>query len=181
MPENIIPKQYEWVAKEGAPKMIVEALKLYGTSEDLSKKSNPTILEWAKEVGGDVDDIYNSDAIPWCGLFMAVVAKRAGKQLPDKPLWALNWANFGNPIAIPEFGDVLTFKRSQGGHVALYIGEDAAAYHVLGGNQADKVCFTRIGKERLYKARRPIYSTAQPSNVRRIYLSQIGAISLNEK
>lgn len=36
-----------------------------------------------------------------------------------------------------------------GGDVALYVGEDAGAYHCLGGNQSDKVCITRIAKSRL--------------------------------
>jgi uncharacterized protein (TIGR02594 family) len=173
-----LPTQYAWLAKEPGPKMILEALKLFGTVEGAGAKDNPTILAWAKEVG--LSDTYSHDSIPWCGLFMAVVAKRAGKQAVDSPLWALSWANFGEPPeGGPMLGDVLTFKRDGGGHVALYVGEDAGFYHVLGGNQSDKVCITRIARSRLHKARRPIYKV-QPANVRKVELAASGKISSNE-
>lgn len=170
--------QYVWLLNEPGPKMLLEALKLYGTVEGAGAKDNPTILGWAKEVG--LSQTYSRDSIPWCGLFMAVVAKRAGKDVVKNPLWALSWAEFGKPVTDgAKLGDVLTFKRNGGGHVALYIGEDGSTYHCLGGNQSDKVCITRIAKSRLYKARRPAYSV-QPTNVRKIKLAANGQISSNE-
>lgn len=173
-----LPAQYAWLANEPGPKMILEALKLFGTVEGAGARDNPTILAWAKEVG--LADTYSRDSIPWCGLFMAVVAKRAGKEVVKSPLWALSWANFGEPPeGGPMLGDVLTFKRDGGGHVALYVGEDASFYHVMGGNQSDKVCITRIARSRLHKARRPIYKV-QPANVRKIALAASGKISSNE-
>jgi uncharacterized protein (TIGR02594 family) len=154
--------------------MIVEALKLFGTMEKPGAANNPTIVAWAKEVGGEVADVYKADSIPWCGLFMAVVAKRAGKELPKHPLWALSWSAFGAKAPAPALGDVLVFT-----HVGLYVGEDASAFHVLGGNQSDRVCITRIAKARLYAARRPLYRV-EPANVRPIHLEATGALSLNE-
>jgi hypothetical protein len=56
---------------------------------------------------------------------------------------------------------------------------DASAFHVLGGNQSDSVCITRIAKARLYAARRPLYRV-EPANVRPIRLEATGALSLNE-
>jgi hypothetical protein len=41
------------------------------------------------------------------------------------------------------------FTRSGGGHVGLYVGEDATHYHVLGGNQANLVSIMRLAKGRL--------------------------------
>lgn len=113
---------------------------------------------------------------------MAVVAKRAGKDVPANPLWALNWQNFGMPMphAGALLGDVLTFVRNGGGHVALYVGEDGEAFHVLGGNQRDQVCFTRIDKARLHSVSRPHYNN-QPANVRKIVLKANGALSGNEQ
>jgi uncharacterized protein (TIGR02594 family) len=138
-----LPAQYQWLAREPGPKMIVEALKLFGTIEGAGAKDNPIILAWASEVG--LAKTYSHDSIPWCGLFIAVVAKRAGKEIADSPLWALSWADFGKPApGGPMLGDILTFKRNGGGHVALYVGEDPNAFHCLGGNQSDKVCVTRI-------------------------------------
>lgn len=172
-----LPAQYAWLSAEDGPKMLVEALKLFGTLEMPGTKDSPTILAWASEIG--LAKTYSHDSIPWCGLFMGVVARRAGKDIPGSPLWALSWADFGKPATKPMLGDVLTFKRNGGGHVALYVGEDGSAFHCLGGNQSDKVCFTRIAKSRLYKARRPLYNV-QPANVRKVTLASNGKLSTNE-
>ena len=175
----MLPSRYGWLAREPGPKMIVEALKLFGTLEAPGAKNNPAIVAWAKEVGGEVEDIYKADSIPWCGLFMAVIAKRAGKEPPAHPLWALSWSAFGAKAEVPALGDVLVFARNGGGHVALYVGEDRDAFHCLGGNQSDRVCVTRIAKSRLYAARRPLYRV-RPANVRPIHLEATGTLSLNE-
>ena len=186
-----LPKQYEWLTREPGPKMLLEGLKTFGTLEAPGKANNPTILGWAKECG--IENVYTNDAIPWCGLWLLVIAKRAGKWLSTEfdgktvpkppvksPLWALSWADFGKLTDQPMLGDVLTFKRQGGGHVGLYVGEDAAAFHVLGGNQSDKVCITRIARPRFYRARRPLYNV-QPSNVRRVILNATGVLSKNEQ
>ena len=89
-----LPKMYEWLNQEAAPKMIVEALKLYGTKEVVGKQHNPEIMQWANETG--LQAIYTADEIPWCGLVMAVICKSAEKPIPVSPLWALNWANWAN-------------------------------------------------------------------------------------
>jgi uncharacterized protein (TIGR02594 family) len=175
----MLAKRYAWLAREPGPRMLVEALKLYGTFENPGTANNSTIIEWAREVGGEVEDVYKADNIPWCGLFMAVVAKRAGKEPPRQPLWALSWSAFGTKADAPALDDVLVFTRKGGGHVALYVGEDASAFHCLGGNQSDRVCITRVAKARLYAARRPLYRI-QPANVRPIQLEPTGALSLNE-
>lgn len=177
-------KNYEWLSKEGAPKMLVEALKLYGTKEIIGKANNPLILDWAIEVGGSVAKEYKADSIPWCGLAMAVVAKRAQKEIPENPLWALNWQKFGEKADKPSLGDILVFKRKTAtgtaGHVGIYIGEDSACYHVLGGNQSDAFNITRIPKERLVAARRPLFKIGPPSNIRPIQLKKTGPISKSE-
>jgi hypothetical protein len=76
-------------------------------------------------------------------------------------------------------GDILTFKRNAGGHVGFYVGEDATAYHVLGGNQSNQVSVSRIAKSRLYQARRPEYKS-QPLNIRKVQLGSTGELSTNE-
>lgn len=180
-----LPKQYEWILQEKGPNMILEALKEFGTLEVAGNANNQKIINWAKEIGGSVENVYKADSIPWCGLFMAVIAQRAKKDVPKDPLWALNWGNFGHHVDEPGLGDTLVFirKTSTGataGHVALYVGEDTTAYHCLGGNQADSVSFTRMAKSRLYTIRRPNYNN-QPQQVRRIILSSTGKISTNEQ
>lgn len=171
-----LPEQYAWLAKEPGPKMLIEGLKIYGVHELAGNNDCATILSWAKELG---ISWYEHDSTPWCGLAMGIIAKRAGKSVPKALLAALSWANFGIEAHEAMLGDVLVFKRTGGGHVTLYAGEDADAYHCLGGNQDDQVDIARISKSRIYAIRRPIY-TEQPANVRKIILSSTGALSLNE-
>jgi uncharacterized protein (TIGR02594 family) len=138
-----------------------------------------TIMAWAAELG--LAQVYTADAVPWCGLFMALVAKRAGKAPPAGPLWALNWSNWGAPAGQPCLGDVLVFVRDGGGHVALYAGEDRQGYyHTLGGNQGDKVCLTRIPKARLHAARIPPFQVQMPESRVPIILNSAGQISEGE-
>lgn len=179
-----IPNKYKWILKEDGPKMISEALKEFGTLEAEANANNPKIMAWAKEIGGDVEDIFKADSVPWCGLFMAIVAKRAGKTIPTDSLWALNWGTFGKKTETAMFGDVLVFTRitkegKRAGHVGLYVGESDTTHHVLGGNQDNKVCFKEIKKSRLYTVRRPKYNN-QPANVRKIVIDSAGNISDNE-
>lgn len=172
-----IPNNFAWLAKEPGPRMLLEALKLYGVAEVAGAKDNPVILGWAKELG--LQKTYSHDSIPWCGLFMALVAHRAGNPVVDSPLWALSWADFGVPAPKPMLGDILTFKRNGGGHVTQYVAEDPIAYYCLGANQSDQVNIARISKARLYRARRPAYFT-QPANVRQVLLTGNGILSTNE-
>ena len=133
-----------------------EALTLVGTAEDKTVRSNPEILTWAERL--DID--YKSDDIPWCGLFVAhcIGAALPDEQLPKHPLRARSWATFGE-LCQPKQGAVLVFWRgspsSGNGHVGFYHSEDAAAFHVLGGNQSDSVNVARIGRDRLLGARWP--------------------------
>ena len=169
---------YDFLKNEKSPRILVEAVKMIGTKEIVGAKHNPEILRWAEVVG--LKNVYKSDEIPWCGLAMAYAAHMAGVDYPDQPLWALNWAKYGEATPEPMLGDILTFKRDGGGHVGIYVGEDDTAYHVLGGNQGNAMNVTRILKTRLYKARRTKWKVAQPANVRKIWLDNSGKISTNE-
>jgi uncharacterized protein (TIGR02594 family) len=177
-----LPPAYIWLNAIGLPpRMIREGLALYNVAERLGADDNPTILGWARELGGGVARDYNADAIPWCGLYAAIVAKRADKQIPDNPLWARNWSKFGVASPGAALGDVLVFSRGAvSGHVGLYIAEDSSAYHVLGGNQGDKVSIVRIARERLVAVRRPLYRV-QPASVQPRRVAAGGGLSQDER
>lgn len=167
-----LPVKYAWLDKEGAPKMLVEALKLYGTVEVSGKGSNPSITGWAKELSLGA---YSTDDIPWCGLYVAIAAKRAGWALPKSPLWARDWATWGKARSGgARLGDVLVFARGSGGHVAIYVGEDSSSYHILGGNQSDKVSIVRKAKTPILAIRQAPWRIKEPPNVRKIMLSSSG-------
>jgi len=173
--------QYLYDLKTDAPLMIQVGLKLMGILEAPGAVNNPTIMGWAREIGGKVADTYKADSIAWCGLAQAVVCKRANKELVKDPLWALNWNTFGVRVEKGQemLGDILVFIRNGGGHVGLYVGEDATAFHVMGGNQNDSYCITRIAKSRLYGCRRPLYNTP-PLGMKKYMLSASGTLSQNE-
>ena len=176
-----LPAVYAWLDQvKGLSRLLVEARALYGITETPGAASTAQIMAWAREVG--LEKTYPNDGIAWCGLFMAVVAKRAGWDVVAGPLWARNWANFGRRVEAEAaaLGDVLVFNRDGGGHVGLYVGEDDACFHVMGGNQSDAVTITRIQKSRLIAVRRPKWRIAEPDGVVKRRLSAKGAVSKNE-
>lgn len=173
-----LPEAYAWLETIQPPQIIVEALRLYGIKEQPGPINAPEIMAWANETG--LQNSYHADAVPWCGLFAAVVVKRAGWEAPAAPLWARNWTKFGKPSPEPGLGDVLAFQRETGGHVGFYVGEDFIAYHVLGGNQGDAVSIIRVTKKRLLGARRPAWRIAQPASVKPYHLAPTGDLSRNE-
>lgn len=176
-----LPAKYQWLYNEHAPAMLVESLKHYGTLEHVGKGSNPNIAAWAKEVG--VSGWYTDDDIPWCGLFVGVVAKRCGYPFPaSKLLAAKQWINWGEPVTKGRemLWDILVFVRPGGGHVGFLVGENSHAFLVYGGNQSNAVGLAWIDKTRLLEARRPLYKIGEPSNVRHIALNETGEVSTNE-
>jgi len=181
MTTSQLPEPYRWLLKEDGPALLDAALDHYGTKEIKGAAHNQKIIDWAKELGGPVAEWFKNDEEAWCGLFMAVCIKHAGFEPPKgfDAIRALKYSTWGKHVVMPLLGDVLVFNRSGGGHVGIYVGEDTEAFHVLGGNQADSVCITRISKDRLFASTRPPYKT-QPKNLRRVHLKPSGGVSQNE-
>lgn len=194
-----IPTQYRWLNSVGQlPRTILIGLQFHGLQEVVGKGSNATIISWVDELNRNGVKIlgYSDDDIPWCGLYAAYITflrKGIASEVVDSPLWARNWSDYGVPVARrvgnalvnirgfrPSLGDVMVFERGKGGHVAFYVGEDSDCYHVLGGNQKNKVSITRIPKFRCIAVRRPNYTT-QPASVKPYILQGHGSISQNEQ
>ncbi len=135
---------------------MVTAQSLIGTKEDLRpRKNNNIILTWAKKIGGWISSYYNEDSIPWCGLFVGHCMAANGIKPPEKLLAALEWKSFGVVLKEPCYGCVMVFRRTGGGHVGFYMGEDKNTYHILGGNQSDSVSIARVAKSQYVAARWP--------------------------
>lgn len=163
------------------PVWMREARRLVGVREKVGKGSNPVIMSWAKRLGGWVARYYSDDDIAWCGLFIAHVVGLTLPQeaLPANPLGALNFNKFGRQLAEPALGAIMTFTRQGGGHVGIYVGEDASHFHILGGNQANSVSITRIDKKRLSDIRWP--RTGEPERLGRVTLTASGVpVTRNE-
>lgn len=174
----MIPQQYKFLeAIADLPRIVKIALSQLGTKEVTGIGNNATILSWAKELG--IEKTYNADSIPWCGLFIALVVTRSGRDPVVNPLWARNWQQWGEYQSAAALGDILVFVRDGGGHVGIYVAEDKDCYHVLGGNQSDAVTITRIKKARCVAIRRPKYNN-KPTSVKPYYVQASGNVSTNE-
>lgn len=128
---------------------------MVGTKEYPGATSNPKIMQWAAKVGRFLGVKYDGDHVPWCGLFAAYCMTENGVLPPSIAVRASAWSTWGQALAKPAFGAVLTFTREGGGHVGFYVSEDATTYHVLGGNQSDMVNVTKIAKGRCSAIRWP--------------------------
>jgi uncharacterized protein (TIGR02594 family) len=193
-----IPPRYSYLREEPIPPLMVRiALDMYGTVETPGSADNPVILGWADEVqllsaspyNDWAADFYNDDKIPWCGLFMGVVAVRAGqgrpdRRPPDKYLAALSWRNWGEPAGKEDIqvGDVVVLARDGGGHVTLAVGvnENNSIFMGIGGNQSDQVCIAEFPIDRVVAVRRPPYEN-KPAGARRVVLSSTGVLSSGEQ
>jgi uncharacterized protein (TIGR02594 family) len=105
-------------------------------------------------------------SLPWCGLFVAHCLEAAlpGIPIPHPRFRARPWETWGNPCA-PQLGAVMVFwhyhPRAPFGHVGFYWAEDATSFHIIGGNQRDRVTIRPYPKDRLTACRWPA-GRAQP-------------------
>ncbi len=144
------------------PAWLRHARTLLGTREASGAADSPTIMGWAKNLGPKVLGIlYNADSVPWCGLFVAHCLGEEGIPAAPIAVRAKAWATWGANIAAERIapGAVLVFERPGGGHVGFYVGEDMTSYHVLGGNQGDRVSIMRLEKSRCIARRWPVGRT----------------------
>lgn len=191
-----LPDEYRWLESVGVlPRTIQEALPLLGVQEVVGRGSNKTIIGWRDELNQDGIQIsgYSDDDIPWCGLMAAIVAHRADKEVPAMPLWARNWAKFGEPVAerrggkliyldgkVPSLGDCMVYERpGGGGHVEWYIAETKTAFIGIGGNKSNAVRIGGIAKARCIAVRRPVMKNP-PASVRPYFVTTAGALTQNE-
>ncbi|SDX83951.1 TIGR02594 family protein [Albimonas donghaensis] len=98
--------------------------------------------------------------LPWCGAFAAhcLRAGLPGTRRPWFYMRARPWLRWGAP-AQPQLGALLVFwlrwKGGPFGHVGFCWGEDDDHFHVLGGNQRDRIAVERFPKARLIGCRWP--------------------------
>jgi len=142
-------------------------------------RDNGWLSRWLRSDGGTLGD---PAKLPWCGDFvhtcirLAQPAEPFSGPLGQNPYWARNWLALGDATA-PTYGAVLVFERGSGGHVGFAVGQSAAHFYVLGGNQSNAVTIAPIAKTRLLGARWPRTFPRAP-----IYLPPMsgGSVSTNE-
>lgn len=129
-----------------------------GLRETPGIANNPVLLKRFAAITRALGVAYNADSTPWCGAIMAWWMTQCGIAPPAIAVRAKSWATWGVPLVSAAQltpGAVLVFGREGGGHVALYVGEDATHFHVLGGNQGDAISIMRIATDRCIAMRWP--------------------------
>lgn len=158
---------------------MAEAKRVLGRHEG---RDNGWLRSWLKSDGKTLGD---PAKLPWCGDFVETCIRIGlpGEAFPgalgQNPYWARNWLGLGGAIQ-PTYGAVLVFERGpKSGHVGFAVGQDDAAYFVLGGNQSDSVSVTRIAKARLLGARWPA-TAARPASPHLPQMRSGDKLSTNE-
>ena len=145
------------------------------------KINNAKLWSFLKRGGGELGD---PSKHPWCGDFvetcLALTLPR--EPLPKLPYLARGWLDFGRPIDGPCVGAIVVLYRGKPtgsfGHVGFYYGEDKKYFHLIGGNQANRVSIARMSKKRLLGMRWP--SSVPFPGVRRRLVDGRGQVSTNE-
>lgn len=139
------------------PTWLATARTLLGTREFPGPTNNNRLLALLNTAVRYNGFTWKADSVPWCGGFVAACMVAVGIEPPRIAARAKTWATWGANLRTTHLapGAVLVFGRDGGGHVGFYVGEDDAAYHVLGGNQSDAVTVARIAKSRLIASRWP--------------------------
>lgn len=158
-------------ANVSVPQWMGIARKYVGIEEVPGPNAHPTLVQWAKNLGGFVSAFFRDDATPWCALFANAVLEQAGLPLSGAPgsadlLRARSFLTYGIALDTPALGAVLVFERSGGGgHVGFYVGETLKAYRVLGGNQGNCVSEAWIAKTRCLAVRWPTAAVAPGARI----------------
>lgn len=140
-------------AEIGQPLWLQAGIKLIGIKEGVGIKDNKTIIDWAKEEGGDIAKEYTHDSVPWCALFAGHCLTLAGLKGPGT-LWALDFAGKWPSVKLPgpAVGAFAPMLRNGGGHIIQVVGKDQRGNIMgLGGNQSDQVSIVPFPLSRLNK------------------------------
>jgi uncharacterized protein (TIGR02594 family) len=159
---------------------LAEAERRKGLHESRDKR------ELADFLRSDGDTVGDPTRVPWCGDFVetCIALSLPDEPLPTNPYLARNWLSFGIEVE-PTLGAVLVFwrgsKAGTSGHVGFYVGEDWAAFQVLGGNQGNAVSVARVARSRLLGARWPKTAPPPKAGTPKLETRVGGALSSNEE
>lgn len=141
------------VAEVTRPLWFEAGLQLLGTKEKPGAGDNPVIIDWAKDLGGDIAKEYTHDSVPWCALAQNHFLAMAGLK-GTGTLWALDFAGKWPSVRLPgvAVGAFAPMVRNGGGHIIQIAGKDQHGNIMgLGGNQGDAISIVPFAISRLNK------------------------------
>lgn len=98
----------------------------------------------------------NPRRTPWCGAFVEIVSKRAGKKIASQPLRSISWKRVGKAVSLKNArkGDIIVIRTKRGHHVGFYAGRKNGRVTVLGGNQSNMVKYSNFRASSVESIRR---------------------------
>lgn len=84
----------------------------------------------------------NPRRTPWCGAFIAYVARKAGHTPVRGHLRAISWRHAGRGVKrkFARKGDIVVIRTRRGNHVTIFAGwAKNGRFYGLGGNQSNQV------------------------------------------
>ncbi|MBB4185627.1 uncharacterized protein (TIGR02594 family) [Sinorhizobium terangae] len=98
----------------------------------------------------------NPARTPWCGHFMGMVARRAGREPPKAYSFASSWLHFGAPVrlAFARPGDVIVVRTGRGYHVGILSALSKSTAQLIGGNQSGRVQLSQFSRRQVVAVRR---------------------------
>lgn len=131
------------------PGYYTTALAELGVQEVSGKGANPRIVEYLKSCPSLPAAMAKTDETAWCSAFANWCMAKARYKGTNSAL-ARSWLSWGHPLDEPREGCIVVFaspaRGPQAGHVGMYSKQSrtpyakALQYHVLGGNQSNRVC-----------------------------------------
>lgn len=136
------------------------ALREYGVKEGPKGEPNPRIIQYHHDIG--FTHIF-TDKKGWCSEFVNWCLLKAGLK-GTKSAVAVAFATWGQPIDVPNFGDIVLLSDKSGSkevtHIGFVIALRDKQIWVLGGNQDDEVNITKFKESRVVMYR--TFTTAAP-------------------
>ncbi|WP_018010782.1 NlpC/P60 family protein [Sinorhizobium medicae] len=98
----------------------------------------------------------NPARTPWCGHFMGMVARKAGRQPPKSYGIARSWLSFGAPVKLSYArpGDVVVVRAGRSYHVGVLSRISKSTARLIGGNQSGRVQLSYFSRAQVVAVRR---------------------------
>lgn len=96
----------------------------------------------------------NPRKTPWCGAFVAHIAKTSGRRVPRSPNLARSWTKYGKRVTKPRRGDIVVLRSKRGYHVSIVDSVSGKWLMAVGGNQRNRVQVSRYSLRAVVAFRR---------------------------